>query len=213
MITNRQTTDSLPSDSSWERFNSSLLVEVSRGDSTFTSSGVAIFKNIFLTAAHSVDCMDGGSILFENKKIAIKRVIIHPGYNPSKSFYENDIAIVILEESLPVGIRTESLSSDLFLSPGEVLERIGFGGRENGAAMTWTCPTFQTKTFNSKNFILEDNKSVVGDSGGPIYKNDRGELKLVGIHSTLEGADKTYVVNLDSYIPWIRNNIPLRILN
>ena len=60
-------------------------------------------------------------------------------------------------------------------------------------------------TFSQKNFILTDDNSVIGDSGGPIYQVTENGHKLIGIHSTLEGTDKTYIVNLSHYKDWIFN--------
>jgi len=174
---------------------------------------------MLLTAAHSVDQYENGRVLLgdsyrgSKKSVKIKRCIVHPAYNPGKSFYENDIAIIVLEHNLPEGIRIERLSTEVKITNGEVLDRIGFGMRENKNIRTWSNPTYISNTFGRKNFVLEDNLSVVGDSGGPIYKNDGGTLRLVGIHSTLEGSNKTYIVNIAKYVEWIEGNRSLKKLS
>jgi secreted trypsin-like serine protease len=200
----------------WESFSSTLIIEVARDSKVFTSTAVVIGRNMLLTAAHSIDCFDGGRVLLgENyhtakESIKVKKSIIHPEYNPSKSFFENDLAIVILEHNLPKNIKIESIKEDIALAPGDILDRVGFGERNNQNIRTWTNPTFKERTFNKKNYILKDERSVIGDSGGPIFKRQNGQTSLVGIHSTLEGADKTYIVNISPYISWIESNRTLR---
>jgi secreted trypsin-like serine protease len=203
----------------WNRFNSSMIIEIKRGGHLFTSTAVAIGRNMLLTAAHSVDCFDEGHVYLganyntSTSAIKISKTIVHPGYNPGKSFYENDLAIVILEHNLPKDIHIENLDSSIAIDCEDSLERIGFGGRDNENFRTWTTPKFKTSTYNKNNFVLEDHNSVIGDSGGPIYKNENGKLKLVGIHSTLDGTDTTYIVNVNKYLEWIGTNKMLRSLN
>lgn len=193
----------------WTRFNSSFVIEVRRGESVYTSTAVALGKRMLLTAAHCIDCAEEAVLIIgEDYKRPdsvqeISQWIVHPGYNPSKSLYENDLAIIYLEEDLPHFTGIESIAENILLDEKCFLERIGFGGRNNANVRTWTNPTYQSTTFNKRNYILHDTLSVIGDSGGPIYKEENGILKLVGIHSTLEGRDKTYIVNLSMYKDWI----------
>ena len=200
----------------WDRFTSCIMLEVKREEKVFNSSAVAIAKNILLTAAHSVDCYTNGIAIIDingrKQKIKIKNCIIHPEYNPGNSFFENDIAIVILSKNLPKEVRLERISEKIHLRAGEILERVGFGGRDNKNIKTWSNPIYIEASFNRKNFTLEDDNSVVGDSGGPIFQNKNGELKLLGIHSTLECKNKTYIVNVSKYINWIDMNRDLRVI-
>ena len=61
----------------WNRFSSSLIIETKRGDSTYTSSAVAIGRNMLLTAAHSVDCIDSGDVYLQDsgKSIRFKMLV------------------------------------------------------------------------------------------------------------------------------------------
>lgn len=194
----------------WPKYDSSLMLEVSRGETCFTSSAVAIGENILLSAAHCVEgasevlCILGDAPSSPEKVLIAKRWVVHHEYNPSKSFYENDLAIIFLEEKLPSYISYESIE-ETHLSDKSLLERIGFGGRLNKNTRTLVTPSFIGKTFNQKNFLLKDKHSVLGDSGGPIFVESQGELKLVGLHSTLEGEHLTYAINLAHYKGWLEN--------
>ncbi len=192
-----------------QRFNSSFVIEVKRGGKTFTSTAVAINKRVLLTAAHCIDQACTVSVVIgESYRLAEQRAkaiqwLIHPAYNPGKSFYENDLALIFLDEDLPAFTNWENFSSHLALVNGELLERIGFGGRDKQNTRTRANPIFKSLNFNKKTLVLEDEQSVVGDSGGPVYSIVDGQYQLIGIHSTLEGDNKTYAVNLAYYYDWI----------
>lgn len=193
----------------WDKFSSSALIEVKRDQQLFTSSAVVIKRNVLLTAAHSVEDIDEGYIHLSstyninNTKIRFKKVIIHEGYDKSVSNYKNDIAVIILESNLPEHIKPATLSTSLN-SENLVVDRIGFGGRQGKNIRTWTNPTIVDHRLNT--LVLNDSLSVIGDSGGPLYKDE----KLIGIHSTLEGKDRTYAVYVPNYISWINQNLPIK---
>ena len=91
------------------------------------------------------------------------------------------------------------------LDQDSVLERIGFGSRSKGNCRTWTNPQYLEMLYNKKAFKLVDRYSFVGDSGGPIYQNDKGVRKLIGLHSTKEAGEFTYIINLSYYKNWINS--------
>lgn len=202
LTTNAQAVD-------WNDYSSSALIEVSRSGNYFTSSAVVIKRNVLLTAAHSVENIDEGYIHLShlynhhNQKVKFKKIIIHAEYNKDKSNYKNDIALVILEKNLPESIKPVRLSTPDELKNLQV-DRIGFGGRNGKNLRTWTNPKILKQIENT--LVLQDTLSVIGDSGGPIYKNN----KLVGIHSTLEGHDTTYAVYVPNYISWINSQLPIK---
>lgn len=200
----------------WTRFNSTFVIEVKRGDKVFTSTAVALGKRMLITAAHCIDCAEDIVLIlgddYDNPDSvkAVSHWIVHPGYNPNNSLYENDLAIIYIDEDLPHFTGLEVIEDEILLNHKCFIERIGFGGRNNNNIRTWTNPSFESITFNKKNFILNDSLSVVGDSGGPVYKEENGVLKLIGIHSTLEGESKTYVVNLSIYKSWLDGHLEYR---
>lgn len=192
----------------WTEFSSSLLIETHRGDAIFTSSAVLIKRNILLTAAHSVHDIEKGFVHLsstykrDNMRVSFKKVIIHKGYDKSKSNYKDDLAIIILDNNLPRSFKPVSIAR--FAPVDVTIDRVGFGGREGINKRTWLNP--KIKSFEEDTLVLEDFESVIGDSGGPLYFNG----KLIGIHSTLEGTNKTYAVNICEYKNWIQENLPLK---
>ena len=208
-LTTDTVTNEFSSDTKWLNFSSSLLIEVTRDKKLFTSSAVLIRRNVLLTAAHSVEDIEKGYVHLshkygqDNMRIGFKKVIIHNDYDKSKSNYENDIALIILDSNLPKSFKPANLDFTCEIDNLEV-DRIGFGGRNGVNTRTWTNPL--AKEMIDKTIVLNDKLSVIGDSGGPIYSKNG----LVGIHSTLEGEDKAYAVYVPAYKEWIDYYVPLK---
>lgn len=196
----------------WARFNSSFIIEVTRGGEVFTSTAVAIGQNRILTAAHCVDIADdivliiGDNYQSPEKVISVNHWSIHPEYNPKNSFYENDLAILYLDEDLPAYTNIEVIEDDIDLSVHSFIERIGFGTRQDEKKRTWFTPNYIGTGHNNKSLLFEDFHVVVGDSGGPIYKEENGILKLIGLHSTFEDDHIICAVNLSCYKEWLESS-------
>ncbi|MEX0798984.1 MAG: trypsin-like serine protease [Bacteriovoracaceae bacterium] len=205
-------------DVEWEKFESSMLIEVKRGEEVFTSSAVAIQRNILLTCAHSVENFEAGRVFWnprynpESKNyLSFKKVVIHPDYCQSKSNYANDLAIIVLNGNLPSKARPAKIHANPFsVKKGMQAHRIGFGAREGGNIRTWTNPEILDYDSGSKSFILKDEFGKVGDSGGPVYLKINGKYKLFALHSTKEGADKSYTVSVSDHMHWIEKHLPLK---
>ena len=118
----------------WEKFNSSLLIEVTRPNGVFTCTGVAVAPKVVITAAH---CLAG-----EIKKVRVftqekydpklpsfesSGFELHPGYMPAKSAYINDIAKITLKEALPTAINIHPVFKEKYLLG--TIYRFGFGQR------------------------------------------------------------------------------------
>ncbi len=193
----------------WDSFLSTVIVEVKRGGKVFTSTGVLIDNRALLTAAHSIDCAESVQIIlthdynFITDTYEVERCYIHPEYNPSQSLYENDIALLFLKEPVTRNVLFDEIPDTIELEKDSVLERIGFGSRASGNCRTWTNPQYLEMNFSKTALKLVDRYSFVGDSGGPIYQNIDGERRLIGLHSTKEAGEYTYVINLASYKSWI----------
>ena len=154
LIKNSHSLKSNSTQINWARFSSSFVIEITRGSEVFTSSAVAIGKNTILTAAHCVDCVDEVVVLigdeYEHPDTirTVSRWSVHHEYNPSKSFHENDLAILYLDEELPAFVTIETLDNEVQLSGHSLMERIGFGGRADHNMRTLITPSGIGHSFN-----------------------------------------------------------------
>lgn len=202
----------LTPDIDWSNFNSTVVIEVTRPDGVFTSSGVALSKDTILTAAH---CLYGevlkvrvsteGSYNPNGKFIAGKTFEIHPEYNPDTSNFKFDFAKITLSSVLPEGTNYYAvMKKDKDLTGNFV--RIGFGGRNNQNNRTMITPVFKDVLEPQRILELHDMYSYSGDSGGPVFLQQKGQLFLVAIHSTLSyGPEGKYSFNplLAAHRDWL----------
>lgn len=202
--------ETLPID--WSNFNSSLIIEVTRPNGVFTSTGVAINEDTVLTAAH---CLEGeilkvrisnaGSYNPQGKFWGIKSFEIHPDYNSEFSNYRSDIAKIKLKGTLPKGTMFfPIIKKDSDLS-GKIL-RLGFGARDNKNLRTLVTPAFRAHRTHEKVLELDDTYSYSGDSGGPVFLQKGAQMYLVAIHSTLSfGPEGKHSFNplLSSHRNWL----------
>ncbi len=96
----------------WEKFNSSLLIEVTRPNGIFTCTGVAISPTIIVTAAHCLEGEIKSVKIFTSDRydpklpsLEIESYHLHPLYSPKKSQYFSDIAKINLKSKLPEFVR------------------------------------------------------------------------------------------------------------
>jgi coagulation factor 9 (Christmas factor) len=196
----------------WNNFNSSLLIEVTRPTGVFTCTGVAINKNTILTAAH---CLEGEILKIRvstesqyNKDgmfLSVESFDLHPEYNSQKSNYRSDIAKIKLSEELPKGTMFYPIIKKDAELNGKIL-RLGFGARGANNIRTLVTPEFKTIRNQEKTLELNDMYSYSGDSGGPIFMQNKGQMYLVAIHSTLSfGPEGKHSFNplLSSHREWI----------
>lgn len=196
----------------WSNFNSTVVIEVTRPEGVFTSSGVAINRDTILTAAH---CLDGeilkvrvstaGTYSKNGKFIGVKTYEIHAEYEPELSKYNFDLAKIKLSSSLPEGTNFYSvIKNDRDLTGNFV--RIGYGARFDKNIRTMITPVFKQLQDPQKVLELHDMYSYSGDSGGPVFLQQKGQMYLVAIHSTLSyGPEGKYSFNplLAAHRTWI----------
>jgi V8-like Glu-specific endopeptidase len=196
----------------WSNFNSTLLIEVTRTTGVFTCSGVAINSDTILTAAH---CLEGvilkvrvsnaASYDPQGKFWAVKSFELHPEYNPEKSNYHHDLAKIKLKTKLPQETQFFPIIKKETDFSGKII-RLGFGARGHKNIRTLVTPQFKHLRSSEKVLELNDTFSYSGDSGGPVFLQQHGQMYLVAIHSTLSfGPEGKYSFNplLSSHRHWL----------
>jgi secreted trypsin-like serine protease len=196
----------------WDNFNSSLIIEVTRPSGVFTCTGVAIAPDLVLTAAH---CLDGEILQVRVSTAAsydpkarfweALKYELHPWYNQQRSNYVADLAKIQLREKLPA----ETKIFPIIKSSGELsgkFLRLGFGARQQQNLRTLITPQLKSVNQLEQVLELEDEFSFSGDSGGPVFVLQQGQIYLVAIHSTLSyGPQGKYSFNplLSSHRSWL----------
>lgn len=194
---------------------------------TFVGSGVAIAKNIVLTAAHVIHNAEDGVVSIPNQKKAwkIKNAIIHSNFE-FDNFGKYDIAILVLSGNM--GFRWYPKLYDQTDELNKVCSISGYGATgtfENGIDKE-----IKPQLRAGSNIITSEFKDLlicdaskkkettleylinIGDSGGPLYIDN----KLAGIHSGIiatdgkaEGGygDESGHTRVSLYKNWITKNI------
>lgn len=195
----------------WNRFNSSLLIEVTRPNGVFTCTGVAVSDQVLVTAAHCLEGKVDKVRIFTQAaynpgqtSLDIKEYKLHPNYNPGKSRYRSDLAKIIMKEKLPPFIKLYPIYQGTKIMGS--LYRFGYGERNEKNLRTVITPTLRKLNTEEEILELNDKFSKSGDSGGPIYMENGSDISILAIHSTFShGPEGNFSLNplLAAYIPWI----------
>jgi hypothetical protein len=192
-----------------------LLTGATPAESTIQCSGTLIGCDTFLTAAHCVcpgqggDCQGGAPpepmrVFFQNAGFfEVTAVRVHPGFN----FPDNDVAVLTLDRPV-TGIAPTPLA-DSAPALGTEGTIVGFGRtggssyvyglKYEGPITTGYCPEGIDPsgkvcwTFNGTG----DANTCNGDSGGPLFFQSGGVVKVGGI--TSGGVDFACLAGDNSY--------------
>jgi hypothetical protein len=195
----------------YEEFNSTVLVEISRGERTFICSGFFVTPKKILTSAHCLDGLVSQVRIFthnkynnQNEFLKIQDFHIHPEYDPLISNFHADIAVIELKYPYVKLIKTPEINCQKNLWGSFV--RLGFGKRLEENQRTSLLLKLKRNLPESSYLEFFETDSQSGDSGGPIYLVNDKKISLLAIHSTLSfGPLGRYSFNpkICSFKKWI----------
>ncbi len=198
----------------WSKFNSSLLIEVTRTKGVFTCTGIAVSKELIITAAHWLEGVVKKVRVFTQQSydpkqsyLEVKSFEVHPDYNPKKSQFIADVAKIKMKEKIPADINLYPIYTSQEISGN--IYRFGFGLRNKKNIRTVITPTFRQLDPELQVVQLNDMFSKSGDSGGPVYLQQNNQTYILAIHSTFShGPQGNYSFNplLAPYLAWIYQN-------
>ncbi|WP_437309331.1 S1 family peptidase [Sorangium sp. So ce388] len=155
-------------------------------------SGTLVAPRVVLTAAHCVENADAPQVLSVvfAPEVALaspaERVRTVAGrLHPDWSAGENDIGALILAEDAPVA----PVRLDLSALPPDVLGRptrvVGFGIDDEGQTGSRRSGAARVTAVEAGTFTIaaEPGMSCGGDSGGPVFLEDDGAERLIGVVS------------------------------
>ena len=184
-------------------------------------SATMITNNYALSAAHCFpDFILNGYINYRNKKISIKRFILHPDAQIESETLKNDIALIEISES--INVVPSIINNSVLVKIGDEISIFGYGlSQVNNLGSIGTLREGKMKitSINDKYIQSKFDGSLqnvcYGDSGGPAFVNSNGNLLLVGVTSMgtrtdCSKGDESFFVNLQSqnYKSFILSEIP-----
>lgn len=204
-------------------------------------TATALTKDVLLTAAHCVaDSIPEETFMLTSStqscesgfdstrdQISVRKIVVHEGYTPaddsSAEYITNDLALVFLKKSLPASYPTYKIAESDAVSTDGYLYFWGFGEVANGRGGAGLLRKTQT---SSNDYEIDQGLKRItvnqstghgichGDSGGPGFVKQNGELKILGVNSFVSGTDiasecsgQSTLTLASSYKAWLENEL------
>ncbi|HOX43728.1 MAG TPA: MopE-related protein [Myxococcota bacterium] len=151
----------------------------------------------------------------------IDAVYLHPQWDPDTT--SNDIALYHLSSAVPAAVATPIPYNTAAISNGQSITMVGYGvntcsypgGSDNcsGDGIKRKGVTTINQTWSDVYYFLANNSNQLvcyGDSGGPDLATLSGQLRVVGVHSTVDSGmcdNGSYSTRVDGFQSFIDDTL------
>ena len=183
-------------------------------------TGTLISPNKVLTAAHCLEGADPASLSFGigadqyqvDEEVPVVDAVMHPQWESQA--LTNDIGVMTLAYDATVAPITMNPKMDQTWI-GRVVLLVGYGvddgpSQSNGGIKRMVDVTIDQIDDTTLHYTTEQGKSACnGDSGGPAFYEENGELLVVGVTSWGDQACQEFGVytRVDAYLDWIDQEV------
>lgn len=210
-----------------------VLLMIMKGQESSICTGTPISKDVILTAAHCVKNADKVLAIFhtdvtcesgfnkDKQSIGATDFISHIDYS-GRSNAENDVALVKLASSIPSDYQISEIYDGKSPLSSDTVTLAGYGitseSGEGAMFLRTTSKSFKSDiSTTSTNVVISQSYNGIcsGDSGGPVFVEVGGQLKILGVNSIVTGRTEETVCHGKSvsmyapyYLDWIERQSP-----
>ena len=159
--------------------------------------------------------------------ISVRKIVVHEGYtkpdDSSEDYIKNDLALIFLDKPLPSNYPTYKIADSSVVPTDSYLYFWGFGEVANGRGGAGLLRKTQA---SSSDYDIDQSREKItvdqsagrgichGDSGGPGFIKQNGELKILGVNSYVSGVEgssfcsgQSTLTLASSYKAWLQTNL------